>query len=264
MNTVLDDNKMLCLTSGERIKLPDTITMLFEVQDLSQASPATVSRCGMVYLDPVHLGWEALINSWAAKFKTQLPTYADHVVENTKKFIAKLIIFVKTDCKEEVPSSSLNLVTSCLNLIGALVKQELIAKKRPDDAENLINLYLIFSLTWSLGANLNDQSRLAFDKKIRLEMETLYRHFPYSNTVFDYCIDDDMCEFVPWETRVPSFNYNSKQPFFTILVPTVDTVRNRYILEVLAKKSHHILFTGNTGVGKTVIIKDYLNAGNND
>ena len=147
MNTVLDDNKMLCLTSGERIKLPDTITMLFEVQDLSQASPATVSRCGMVYLDPVHLGWEALINSWAAKFKTQLPTYADHVVENTKKFIAKLIIFVKTDCKEEVPSSSLNLVTSCLNLIGALVKQELIAKKRPDDAENLINVYLIFSLT---------------------------------------------------------------------------------------------------------------------
>lgn len=35
MNTVLDDNKMLCLTSGERIKLPDTITMLFEVADLA-------------------------------------------------------------------------------------------------------------------------------------------------------------------------------------------------------------------------------------
>ena len=35
MNTVLDDNKMLCLVSGERIKLPDTITMLFEVQDLA-------------------------------------------------------------------------------------------------------------------------------------------------------------------------------------------------------------------------------------
>ncbi|OMJ81043.1 hypothetical protein SteCoe_18549 [Stentor coeruleus] len=264
MNTVLDDNKMLCLTSGERIKLPDTITMLFEVQDLAQASPATVSRCGMVYLDPVHLGWLPLIDSWHDKFKIQLPTYADHVVEQTKKFISTLLPFVKHDCKEEIQSSSTNLVTSCLNLITSLVKQELIAKKRPDDAENLINVYLIFALTWSLGANLNDVSRLLFDKKMRVEIESLYRHFPYSNTVFDYCIDDDMCEFVPWESRVPSFNYNSKQPFFMILVPTVDTVRDRFILEVLAKKSHHLLFSGNTGVGKTVIIKDYLNAGNND
>lgn len=31
MNTVLDDNKTLCLANGQRIRLPDTLTMCFEV-----------------------------------------------------------------------------------------------------------------------------------------------------------------------------------------------------------------------------------------
>ena len=41
--------------------------MMFEVQDLAVASPATVSRCGMVYLEPSILGLKPFVRCWIQK-----------------------------------------------------------------------------------------------------------------------------------------------------------------------------------------------------
>lgn len=58
MNSVLDDSKLLTLTNGDRVALTTNVRLLFEVQDLNVASPATVSRAGMIYMDIDELGWK--------------------------------------------------------------------------------------------------------------------------------------------------------------------------------------------------------------
>ena len=67
MNTVLDDNMTLCLANGQRIKLKNEMKCLFEVNDLAAASPATVSRIGVVYMTPSDLGWMPYVRSWVQK-----------------------------------------------------------------------------------------------------------------------------------------------------------------------------------------------------
>ena len=50
LNSVLDDNRLLTMPSGERIQFGPNVNFLFETHDLSSASPATISRMGMIFL----------------------------------------------------------------------------------------------------------------------------------------------------------------------------------------------------------------------
>ena len=64
MNSVMDDNRLLTLPNGERIRLQPHCCQLIEVFDLQYASPATVSRCGMVWVDPQNVGYAPFFERW--------------------------------------------------------------------------------------------------------------------------------------------------------------------------------------------------------
>ena len=53
---MLDDNKLLTLASGDRISMTDNVKIMFETESLANASPATVSRAGIIYVSETDLG----------------------------------------------------------------------------------------------------------------------------------------------------------------------------------------------------------------
>lgn len=92
MNSVLDDNKKLCLSSGEIMKITECQTMMFEVEDLAVASPATVSRCGMVYLEPATLGYTPFINCWIKRIPPVNNTNTSYLMVYYLSYL-KILIF---------------------------------------------------------------------------------------------------------------------------------------------------------------------------
>ena len=58
---------------------------------------------------------------------------------------------------------------------------------------------------------------------------------------------------------IQKYTVPDNAPFASIIVPTVDTVRNEWLMEILVEKSNmHLLFVGPTGTGKTLSIKSKL------
>lgn len=64
LNTVMDDNKVLTLVSNDRIPLTPSMRLLLEISNLKNATPATVSRGGVLFINETDIGWMPYMNSW--------------------------------------------------------------------------------------------------------------------------------------------------------------------------------------------------------
>lgn len=263
MNTVLDDNKMLCLANSERIKLTPQIHMLFEVQDLRVASPATVSRCGMVFVDPEELKWMPYVKTWMSKMSKRLNEDTQEYLLNLfNRYVDEGLQFINKKCSQAIPQVDISKVTTLCCLLESLLlaKDGSILSMEQMKLNTLLCQTFVFCYLWSLGGNLTENYWDSFDTFIRTQFDdNPDARLPSSGDLWSIHVDFDTKRLDPWERIIPTFKYSKEVPFFEMLVPTTDTVRYGYLMEKLLAVKHSVLFTGTTGVGKSVIAKGLLN-----
>lgn len=250
MNTVLDDNKLLTLINGERIAMPPQVSLLFEVEDLSVASPATVSRAGMVYIDATDMGWRPYVDSWLGRVPVEAKETLRSLVDRA---LPKLLHIKDTRCREPVPVSSLGVVRSGCMMYDAFATAAngVDPKEAGEGYARVVELWFLFSLMWSLGGVVDDNSR----KDIDATMRELDAQVPHKDLVYDYYVDTKNKKWAHWEEVLKKdYKIPPDLPFFKILVPTVDTTRYSYLLTNFMRAERHCLLTGDVGVGKTSVV----------
>lgn len=248
MNSVMDDNKLLTLANGERIRLQNYCSLLFEVGNLAYASPATVSRAGMVFVDPKNLGYKPYWKRWLKNRPEHQQEKLDEIFES---IIKEALPFIHegidgtaqvTPLKMIVHQTDLNMTVQLCNMLDAICPHN-------ENDDEVLECIFVECVYYSLGAVLIEESRVRFDsffKKIypRMSIEDSPEtpanttQFPTAKpTLFEYFFDQEKKSWTAWEWIVPDYVHDPNVKFNDILVPTVDTMRTEKILSLMNEVS---------------------------
>ncbi|XP_051175007.1 dynein axonemal heavy chain 10 [Leptopilina boulardi] len=282
MNSVMDDNKLLTLANQERIKLQDHCSLLFEVGDLQYASPATVSRAGMVYVDPKNLGYQPYMDKWintrCESEREFLQILCEKYVHSAIKLIIDGMLGLQQvqPLKMILPQTALNMVVQLCYMFDALLPVQFENEPEELDLRNeLLEAVFIQSCYCSLGATLETNSRRTFDDFMKkasglMMIEdtpdfSLPGYLPITfRSLYDYLLDVKKKIWVPWKVLVPKYIHDRKKHFSDILVPTVDTLRTTWFINLMNELKRPVLLVGETGTSKTAIILEFLRNLNKD
>ena len=275
MNTVLDDNKKLCLMSGEIIQMGSTMSMMFEPADLEQASPATVSRCGMIYIEPYQLGWKPLANCYLNTITSVIGDDVAVVKDLFYWLMDPVFEFIAT-LKFMMPTSNQHLAASMIKLFDAQLDEwrDEGIKVSASQSTNWVLGVFIFSMVWSLGATLDENGRVAFDeffrqlvsdqngafprpKTLKFGQQT---NFPDKGSIYDYLwMKKGNGSWADWGSMVEKKEFPATVSTAEMIIPNVITVQQTFFLNTLAKNHcMPLLFVGPTGTGKSALTASWL------
>uniref|UniRef100_A0A8C3PTP1 Dynein axonemal heavy chain 5 n=1 Tax=Calidris pygmaea TaxID=425635 RepID=A0A8C3PTP1_9CHAR len=257
LNSVLDDNRTLTLANGDRIPMAPNCKIVFEPHNIDNASPATVSRNGMVFMSSSILNWSPILEGF---LKTRSFQEAEILRQLYASSFPDLYYFSiqSLQCKTEMLEAFV--IMQSINMLQGLIPpKEQGGELTPKYLERLY----IFSLMWSVGALLELEDRCKMEHWLR-NHATIKLDLPSipegsEDIMFDYYVATDG-EWMHWNTRVEEYVYpsNSTPEYGSILVPNVDNVRMDFLIETIAKQGKAVLLIGEQGTAKTVIIKGFM------
>ncbi|CAD7947894.1 unnamed protein product [Amoebophrya sp. A25] len=287
MNSVMDDNKLLTLPNGERIRLENHCAMLFEVYDLQYASPATVSRCGMVYVDDRNLGNGPYYDRWVRLKCGQHEPMKEQLLDLYGKFWPQLVLYVYEGRvgesvgepvplqipRSQVGTDAMYQFSKLFDAIVATVDDSGGGKEGEQDNSSrdtmmttsgveisldLLEHIYVLCLVWSVGAAVDEKGRILFDEFIRKRSSKMMPSTPLYDNYFDY---ESSGRWVPWDDLIPEWNPPLDINFNQILIPTVDTTRYSWLIKKFLSVAQPTLFVGESGTAKSVTTQSCLETG---
>ncbi|XP_048510723.1 dynein axonemal heavy chain 7 isoform X3 [Athalia rosae] len=275
LNTVLDDNKKLCLTSGEVMQMTSAMSMIFEVMDLLQASPATVSRCGMIYIEPHVMGWRPFLKSWMNKVNMDWCKGNEGVINALFEWLMDPCLdFIRKKCRLATTAGQINQVISTMTLFQIYMDDAVEAN--PQDYASFLSPWMQASMmqamVWGAGGALDYDSRCKFNDYYITFWDKSNSDYPLPETISEISIS------IPGEGLIHDNYYTFKgkgawkyfgdtaktaklvetQSIGQMIIPTIDTVKYQTIFLRHIKHQKRFLIYGETGTGKSFYMQDLL------